>query len=105
MPSNDRQENWIEQGTTLVFSPDKIVKGTVTNLDGEPLSGVSVTVKNRNAGTTTNANGTFTISVDVNETLVFSYVGFTKQEIVVKDQTQIDVKLESAVSSLDQIVV
>ncbi|MBO9684873.1 MAG: carboxypeptidase-like regulatory domain-containing protein, partial [Flavisolibacter sp.] len=59
------------------------VKGRITSTDGVALSGVSVLVKGTNRGTTTNANGEFTINVNRGETLVISYVGYLNQEVQV----------------------
>ncbi|HTM93028.1 MAG TPA: SusC/RagA family TonB-linked outer membrane protein, partial [Flavisolibacter sp.] len=61
------------------------VKGRITSADGVALSGVSVLVKGTNRGTTTNANGEFTINVNRGETLVISYVGYLNQEIQVNN--------------------
>src|ERR1700759_1980271 len=53
------------------------VSGRITNENNEPLSGVSVTIKGKSTGTTTDGNGNFTITAPENATLVVSYVGYT----------------------------
>ncbi len=56
---------------------DVTVNGKVNNDKGEPLSGVTIQVKNGNTSTTSNADGTFAIKApSANSTLVLSYVGF-----------------------------
>ncbi|HEU0065502.1 MAG TPA: carboxypeptidase-like regulatory domain-containing protein, partial [Flavisolibacter sp.] len=82
------------------------ITGRVTGNAGEPLAGVSVTIKGTNIGTTTDVSGNYSISVpDANSTLVFSYVGFTSQEIVVGNRTSISISLAGSANQLDQVVV
>ena len=77
----------------------------MTNTSGEPLAGVSVTVKGGTTGTSTDANGNFSLDVASNATLVFSFVGYTTKEIPVSGRSEINVVMEVSVSSLDQVVV
>ena len=84
---------------------EKKVTGKVTDPNGAPLSGVTVTVKGSAKATTTNEQGVFTISVENDDVLVFSYVGFESQEVKVGDKTQLSVSMVSAASSLENIVV
>jgi len=91
----------------LINSPvaAAIVKGTVTNSTGDPLAGVSVTVKGTTSGTSTNIDGNYSIDVPQNGTLVFSFVGYTATEVAVEGRTQIDVVMNASVASLEQVVV
>ncbi|WP_207512497.1 TonB-dependent receptor [Longitalea luteola] len=84
---------------------EKKVTGKITDPNGAPLSGVTVTIKGTTRATTTNEQGVFTISADDNDVLVFSYVGYESQEIKVGDKTNINLSLISAASSLENIVV
>ncbi|MEH6537062.1 MAG: TonB-dependent receptor [Psychroserpens sp.] len=77
------------------------VSGTVTD-DSGPLPGVSVIIKGTSTGTTTDFNGNYSVSAENGDTLVFSYVGYDTQEIVVTGN-QMNVTLKSGVA-LDQIV-
>lgn len=86
-------------------APDQVVTGTVRGEGNAPISGVSVQVKGTTRGTTTNENGQFTISVPENSTLVFTYVGYTTQEIAVGNRTSFDVSLAVSAVNLDQVVV
>ncbi|WP_298314000.1 TonB-dependent receptor [uncultured Aquimarina sp.] len=82
------------------------VSGIVTSDNGVPIPGANVKIKNTTNGTTTDFDGLYTISVpDENSILVFSYVGFTDQEIKVGSNKNINVTLTTSVESLEQIVV
>src|SRR5688500_696356 len=84
---------------------EKKVTGKITDPNGAPLSGVTVTIKGSSKATTTNEQGVFTITADDNDVLVFSYVGYESQEIKVGDKTQISLSMASASSSLENVVV
>jgi len=82
-----------------------IVYGKVANSKGEPLVGVSVTVKGTPTGTSTDEKGSYSIDVTANGTLVFSYVGFATREMPVNGRSTVDIVLVESVSALDQVVV
>lgn len=82
-----------------------VIKGQVTDEKGQPLNGVSVTVKGSTTGTVSDANGNYSISVPEDAVLVFSYVGFTNVEMRTSGRTIIDVALKPKERSLDEIVV
>lgn len=81
------------------------VTGKVTNANGEPVVGATVTIKGTTTATQTNATGDFRITAPENATLVISYVGFETQEIAVNNRTSINVNLRAAASELQQVVV
>ncbi len=82
------------------------IKGKVVSAaDNEPLIGVSVIVKGTVQGTSTDANGDYSISVDPNATLVISYIGYIKQEVEVGNQFEINVSLTEDTKVLDEVVV
>jgi TonB-linked SusC/RagA family outer membrane protein len=83
------------------------VSGRVTSsVDGAPLPGVSVIVKGTTTGTSTDADGRYTISVpDNNAVLVLSFIGFTTQEIAVGGRTTIDVQMSEDTQELSEVVV
>src|SRR5690606_31263434 len=72
---------------------------------GEPIPGVTVTVKNRSATTATNLDGKFSITVDEGEILVFRMIGYDTQEITVGSQDNINVTLQESNSGLNEVVV
>ncbi|HEY6978142.1 MAG TPA: TonB-dependent receptor [Chitinophagaceae bacterium] len=89
-----------------VFAQSKTLTGSVTNEKGQPLSGVSVTVKGTPVGTSTNNEGKFSLQVSSdNGILQFSYVGYAIQEIAVKNQAAINVQLIPEATALKDIVV
>lgn len=90
-----------------VNAQQRTVTGTVRAEDGgEALIGVTVTLKGTSFGTTTNANGGYSISVPGNQAvLVFTYVGFTSREITVGANQTVNVSLATDDTSLDEIVV
>jgi TonB-linked SusC/RagA family outer membrane protein len=82
------------------------VSGIVLDKDKEPLIGVSILVKNTVQGTVSEIDGSYSLSVpDANATLVFSYTGFTSQEIALGGRTKLDVTLEQDQLLLDEVVV
>ncbi|WP_425443498.1 SusC/RagA family TonB-linked outer membrane protein [Spirosoma oryzae] len=93
--------------TTRLSVADVTVTGQVTDAaTGEALAGCSVVVKGTQRGTTTDANGNYRLSVpNGNVTLVFGFIGFVSQEVVVGNQTAINVGLKSSASELNQVVV
>jgi TonB-linked SusC/RagA family outer membrane protein len=82
------------------------VSGTVSDLDGSPLPGVSVIIKNTTNGVTTDFDGNFVLqNVNIGETIVFSYIGFATREIIVKNFESLRVSLNEDTQSLEEIVV
>ncbi|HTN07728.1 TonB-dependent receptor [Agriterribacter sp.] len=82
------------------------VKGKVTDSKGEPLPNVSITVNKSDKGTTTNELGVFTVDVDDNATLTFSYVGYEEQTVKVSGRADLGtIVLLEASSNLTDVVV
>jgi TonB-linked SusC/RagA family outer membrane protein len=82
------------------------VRGTVLSEADEGMPGVNVVLKGTTTGTTTDADGKFSISVPGPESvLVVSFVGYNTEEISVGSQSQIDVKLTPDIASLQEVVV
>ena len=82
------------------------IKGIVSGTGGEPLPGVSVTIKGTQTGTSTDASGNYSIDVeDPNAILVISYVGYETQEVAVAGKNQIDIVLAPSQASLNAVVV
>ena len=79
----------------------KTVTGTVTGGDdGLGIPRANVTVKGTTRGTPTDLDGNYAIEVSADETLVFSFIGYITQEILVSNQTTIDVVLQPDVANL-----
>jgi TonB-dependent SusC/RagA subfamily outer membrane receptor len=90
---------------SLLFAQNVNFNGKVIDENGNALEGVSVKIKGTNKGTQTNKEGLFQVSVKPNQTLVITYVGFNESQYVVKDQSDLNIKLTRAASSLDEVVV
>lgn len=84
----------------------RTVSGTVRNALGEPISGVTVSVKRSNVKASTDEEGGFSVSLStVDEILVFSSVGYIPQEIAIENQTVMSVVLQEQVDDLEEVVV
>ncbi len=81
------------------------VTGTVTDETGSPLPGASVVVKGTTNGTQTDFDGNFTLEVDGDATLVFSYIGFKSQEIAVNGNSVVNATLQEDAAALDEVIV
>lgn len=91
---------------SLQSIPQSTVSGTITDETGQPLPGANIIEKGTTNGTQSDFDGNFSINVsDQNAILVITYIGFSTQEVVVGDQTRIDVRLKPDASELDEIVV
>jgi len=89
-----------------MYAQTNEIKGTVSDRDGNPLPGVTIVVKNTTYGSSTDFDGNYIVSnVKKGETLVFSFMGFTTQEIVVGDSNLINAILAEDTQSLDEVVV
>jgi TonB-linked SusC/RagA family outer membrane protein len=85
---------------------DRSISGRVADEKGEGLPGVSILVKGSSRGTTTDLEGNFTLSVpDDNAVLVFSFVGYLTEEIVLGTRTQVQVALKPDNKTLEELVV
>ncbi len=85
---------------------DITVGGRVTDESSNPIPGANVLIKGTTVGTSTDADGRFSISVpDANSTLVISFIGYVSKEVTVGNQTEINVMLEADVRQLGEVVV
>jgi TonB-linked SusC/RagA family outer membrane protein len=96
-----------QEAIPVPASPPPIdISGKVTDANGAPLENVAVAVKGTGRGTNSNAAGEWRLTgVDDRATLVFSYVGYTTQEIAVNGRTSIPVSLVQEQTQLEQVVV
>ncbi|MCF0057616.1 TonB-dependent receptor [Dyadobacter sp. CY356] len=105
--ANGRIEKTVTTGTNSAKTADRTIKGKVTEKDkNEGLPGVNVVIKGTSTGTTTDATGAYTLSVpESGATLVFSFVGYVSQEVLVGNRSTIDVAIESDTKALSEVVV
>lgn len=89
------------------ITADRTIKGKVTEKDkADGLPGVNVVIKGTTTGTTTDATGAYTLSVpESGATLVFSFVGYVSQEVLIGNRSTIDVAIESDTKALSEVVV
>ena len=88
------------------FAQEVSVSGTVTDEFGEPLPGVSILLKGTSVGTISDMNGKYSLSVPSEDaTLVFSFVGYTTEEIQLNGRSTIDLSMNPDITSLEEIVV
>ncbi|MCH5347318.1 MAG: carboxypeptidase-like regulatory domain-containing protein, partial [Muribaculaceae bacterium] len=80
------------------------VTGTVTDSTGEPLIGASVLAQGSAVGTATDFDGNYSITVNPDASLTFSYVGMDPQTIAVNGRTKIDVTLQENSVMLNEVV-
>lgn len=87
------------------LSAQKSMTGKVVDASGVPLVSVNVQVKGTTVGTVTDVNGKYSLPVTSGNTLVFSYIGYLKQEITVSNQKTINVTLKEDNKLLEEVVV
>jgi len=103
--------NYAVVGRQIVLSPafaaqQKKVTGKVTDVNGEVIPGVSISVKGTTNGTITAVDGTFELQkVEENSMLVFSFIGLKVQEISAQGKSVINVVLEEDKLDLDEVIV
>ncbi|HLX91030.1 MAG TPA: TonB-dependent receptor [Puia sp.] len=90
-----------------VFGQTRSVKGKVTDADGRPLAGATVSVKNGTVSTSTDADGNFQINLSQQgkTTLVVTYVGYSGLEVVVKGGNYFSIPLERLGGALSDVIV
>ncbi len=92
-------------GTIGAFA-QTVVKGKVADEQGMGIPGANLLVKNTTTGTTTDAEGNFTLSVpSANATLIVSSIGFVSQEVALNGRTTLDLKLATDTKSLSEVIV
>jgi TonB-dependent starch-binding outer membrane protein SusC len=93
--------------TQLTTAQTRIITGKVTDSkDGSPISGATVQVKGARSGTSTNSDGSFSITVpETARTLVVSYVGFGSMELSIAGKNSVDAALTPGDAGLNEVVV
>ena len=96
---------WLASSHALL-AQERTVSGTIKDETGASLPGVNVILKGTSQGTVSDADGNFKINVTGSETvLVFSFIGFSTQEITVGSQTNVSISMSLDVKTLSEIVV
>ena len=81
------------------------LRGTVKDITGTPLIGVNVIQKGTTNGTVTDVDGNFSINVPANAAIVFTYIGFSAQEVVWDGASAMNVVMHEDAELLDEVVV
>lgn len=85
---------------------DRTIKGTITNAEGKPVAGASVTVTGSGKGVASGEDGSFSLTIGANDKyIVISAIGYTNKEVAVTAETTYAVSLEAADNRLDDVVV
>ena len=90
---------------TAAFAQTITVSGTVKEDSNEPAIGASVIVSGTTNGVVTDINGRYTIKAKKGQVLVFNYLGFKEEKVMLTGQTIVDIKLKPDVNLLDELVV
>lgn len=89
-----------------MMGQQKTITGRVVDALNEGMPGVNVQVKGTTSGTITNIDGDFSISVpNTKSVLVFTFIGYVKQEVAVGNQTKLNIQMKDDTQSLDEVVV
>lgn len=90
----------------LSAAQERVINGRITDATGNGLFGVSITIKGQTTGTTTDANGQFSLTVPANTTtLVVTSVGYGRQEVDVTNTNTVNISMQTAASNLNEVVV
>lgn len=91
--------------SSFSFAQQLAISGKVTNFEGFPLPGVNVVIANSTKGTQTDIDGKFFLEVNLNDVLVFSFVGYKTKELPIFDKEVFYVILESELTLIDEILI
>ena len=84
-----------------MMGQQKTITGRVVDALNEGMPGVNVQVKGTTSGTITNIDGDFSISVpNTKSVLVFTFIGYVKQEVAVGNQTKLNIQMKDDTQSL-----
>lgn len=84
---------------------DRQISGLVSDESNAPLPGVNVQIKGTYQGVATDSDGRFSIQVATNSTLIFTAIGFKTQEVILGNQSEIQVQLITQIGTLDEIII
>lgn len=98
-------EGIVNVKTTLSDQKKIVVNGIVTDVHGEPIVGANVIEKSTQTGTVTDFDGKFELDVPLNATLTISYISYETQNVTIKNQSPLRIKLIEVANQLENVVV
>jgi len=90
---------------TAMAQTKKVSGRVLSDEDAKPISGVSVMLKGKTTGTQTTINGDFSITASKGDVLVFSFIGYTSQEVKLGTANNLVIEMKISTSKLDEVVV
>jgi hypothetical protein len=96
---------FIAPAVTAAPAPPRLLRGRVVDDKGLAVTNVTILVKGSTNGTSTDDKGEFSLTVRNEDTLVFTHIGFTKQEVAVAGKTFLQIKLAPLNSEISEVVV
>jgi TonB-linked SusC/RagA family outer membrane protein len=90
--------------STQTYSQTNIVNGSVKDDKGKSLAGVTILIQNKKIGTSTDADGKFTINATSTDKLVFSFTGMKEQIIVVGQKLNVDITMTEDTKMLEEVI-
>lgn len=105
--AENRKVLLIKEKPLLQIVPQETITGIVTDADtGDPMPGVNILVLGTTVGATTNLNGYYSLEVkSLQDTLGFSFIGYTTQIVPINGRKNIDIALKSSTQALEQLIV
>ncbi len=92
--------------TSSLLAQEMTITGVVSDAStGDVLPGVTVAIKNTTTGTITTPDGNYTLSVNSGDALIFSFIGYTTEEVAITNQKTLNVALQPDVIGMDEVVV
>lgn len=89
----------------LALAQNKRISGTVKGVDGKPIAGATVLVEGISIGTTTNAEGRFSVQAPADGTLVVSFIGYASKSVNIAGKTRLDIALKEDTHAIDDVIV
>jgi TonB-linked SusC/RagA family outer membrane protein len=91
--------------TFSAFAQKSTIKGTIRDTEGSAMPGVNVVIDGTTVGTSSDADGHFSIEASQTDVLVISFIGYTTQKIPVGNQTELSINMQEDVATLKEVVV
>ncbi|WP_333821178.1 carboxypeptidase-like regulatory domain-containing protein, partial [Ohtaekwangia sp.] len=92
-------------GLVSAQAQKQVISGKVTDAAGAPLPGVSILIKGTTIGTSSDAEGNYSVEASPSDVLVVSFIGYKTKEVPVGSQTKLDVPMEEDIATLQEVVV